>query len=530
LVPPEKISTVVENAREALARGDMATTEQLCQTLIAAAPSDGRAWSLLAETALRRNRPDAAIVCTERATALCPRDPIAHVMRARCFLAIGDAGGAREAAEAAAQIGTSSPEGDEALGAIFGLLGSHKRALELFHRALVARPNAHLLHNLAVTERMIGEFQPAEAHCDQAISLEPNFCLPYYLRADLRTQTVERNHIEQMETLIAAGLPNWQAEVLVHYALGKECEDLEWYSRAFNHYKAGADLQRRHLRYDLRSDIARIDEIISSHSIETKRSGTRGFDGEQPIFIVGLPRSGTTLVERIIAQHRSVVSAGELGAFPVALSRQLALNGTAAPAPVSPAHWLSLDPTALGRAYIAAARASGMAGVGPPIRFIDKFPGNFLHCGLIHRALPGAKIIVLRRDPMDSCLALYKALFEGTYPFSYDLEELGAYFSAFSRLMDYWRATLPGTVLIELSYENIVGDLPNAARGLLRFLGLPWDAAVLRFYENSAPSTTASAVQVRRPLYTSSIGKWRHFAAELAPLRAVLIRTGVYQG
>lgn len=452
-------------------------------------------------------------------------------MRARCLLIIGDAGGARGAAEVAAQIGTASPEADEALGAIFGLLGSHERALELFRRALIARPdNAHLFYNLAATERMIGEFEVAEAHCDQAISLEPSFCQPYYLRADLRTQTVERNHIDQMETLLAQGLRNWQAEVLLRYALGKECEDVEEYARAFNHYKAGAELQRRHLRYDLRSDISQIDEIIGSHSIETIRSGSPGLDGERPIFIVGLPRSGTTLVERVIAQHRAVVSAGELGALPLALSRQLALSGVAAPASISPAHWLSLDAEALGRAYIAAARASGMAGAGRPVRFIDKFPGNFLYCGLIHRALPGAKIIVLRRDPMDSCFALYKALFDGTYPFSYDLEELGGYFSAFSRLMDHWRATLPGTALFELSYEYIVGDLPNAARRLLRFLDLPWDDAVLRFYENSAPSATASAVQVRRPLYASSVRKWRHFAAELAPLRAVLIGSGVYPG
>jgi hypothetical protein len=318
--------------------------------------------------------------------------------------------------------------------------------------------------------------------------------------------------------------------VLVRYALGKECEDVEQYARAFNHYKAGADLQRRHLRYDLLSDILQINEIIGSHSIETIRSGSPGFDGERPIFIVGLPRSGTTLVERVIAQHRAVVSAGELGALPLMLSRQLALSGLAAPASISPAHWLSLDPEALGRAYIAAARASGMAGAGPSARFIDKFPGNFLYCGLIHRALPGAKIIALRRDPMDSCFALYKALFDGTYPFSYDLGELGGYFSAFSRLMDHWRATLPGTALIELSYEDIVGDLPNVARRLLRFLDLPWDDSVLRFYENSTPSTTASAVQVRRPLYTSSVGKWRHFAAQLAPLRAVLVGSGAYQG
>jgi tetratricopeptide (TPR) repeat protein len=523
----QKVSAIVASARDALARGDVAATEQLCQTLIATTPGDGRAWSLLAETALRRNRPDAAIICAERAATLSPRDPIAHVMRARCLLISGDAGGARKAAELAAAVGTASPEVDEALGAIFGSLGSHGRALELFRSALLVRPdNAHLLYNLAATERMIGEFEAAETHCDQAISLDPSFCQAYYLRADLRSQTIERNHIEQMESLVAEGLPDWRGEVFVRYALGKECEDLEQHARAFHHYKAGADLQRRHLQYDLSSDIALIEEIIGRHSADAIRSGLSGFDGEQPIFIVGLPRSGTTLVERIITRLGSVVSAGELGAFSLTLSRQMARNGGDASLSMSPARWLSLDPEMLGRSYIAAARATG---IQPRVRFIDKFPGNFLFCGLIHRALPRAKIIVLRRDPMDSCFAIYKTLFQGTYPFSYDLDELGGYFSAFSRLMDHWKATLPGTVLLEVAYEGIVRDLPNGARSLLRFLDLPWDDAVLRFYENSAPSATASAVQIRRPLYTSSIGKWRHFAAELTPLRTALIRSGIYQ-
>jgi tetratricopeptide (TPR) repeat protein len=512
---------MIEAARRALARGDLAKAEELCHAIVTTLPGDAQAWCLLTETALRRNRPDAAIVCADRAAALSPRDPMAHVMRAKCLVLAGAAGEALKAAEDAARITGRSPEVEEALGAIFGMLGLHGRAIGLFRNAVAARPDAaQLLYNFAATERMVGELEAAEAHCDRAIALDPNLYRAYSLRADLRIQTAGRNHIEEMETLIARGIPNWQGEVMLRYALGKECEDLERYARAFHHYKAGADLQRRHVPYDLRSDVAFIDAIIATHTPSALRSAPAGFDGERPIFIVGLPRSGTTLVERIVAGHRAVVAAGELGAFPLALSRHAARRAAAGPS-ASSALWLELDLEALGRAYVAEARATG---IPPAARFIDKFPGNYLYCGLLHRALPKARIIVLRRDPLDSCLAIYKTLFHGTYPFSYDLDELATYYSAFRRLIDHWKATLPKAALMEVAYEDIVRDVAGEARRLLDFLDLPWDDEVLRFHASTAPSTTASAVQIRRPLYASSVGKWRHFAAELAPLRAALAR------
>ena len=158
------------------------------------------------------------------------------------------------------------------------------------------------------------------------------------------------------------------------------------------------------------------------------------------------------------------------------------------------------------------------------VRFIDKTLQNYLYCGLIYAALPKARIILLQRHPMDACWAMYKAHFRGKFSFSYQQIELAEYYLAYRRLVRHWRATLPSHALLEINYEDIVSDQSAASRRLIAFAGLPWDDEVLRFHESPAPSATASAVQVRRPIYSSSVGKWRHHAERLAPLRARLVR------
>jgi Flp pilus assembly protein TadD len=514
------VRTQLAAAEQALAAGRVADAEQICREVIAIAPDHARVWILLTEAALCRNRLDAAIVCANRAVALAPSDPIAHVIQAKCLAQSGDTQGALVASEVALKLGQERPEVNDSIGAIFGFLGRHDRAASLFTQAIAERPhNAQFLYNLAATERMTGDLTAAEKHCDRVIASDPHFYRAYYLRSDLRIHSSTDNHIAEMETLIAGGVRNWEGEVLLRYALGKECENVGDIARSFAHIKAGADLQRRHLDYDVRTDIAVINEIIKTHTLPALRPMQDCCD-DAPVFIVGLPRSGTTLVERIISSHPAINSGGELGAFPLVLS-QLANDGR--PPNALPSElvkrWLSVEPAALGRRYMTAARAVASLSSG---RFIDKLPINYLHCGLLHRALPNARIILVRRQAMDSCYALYKTLFHETNLFSYDFKELAAYFTAFRLLAEHWKATLPKHAFIEVAYEDIVLAPRDEARRLLAFLNLPWDDAVLRFESSSAPSATASAVQVRRPLYASSIGLWRNLEKELAPLRAAL--------
>lgn len=500
----------MEAARSAVAGGDLATAERICQEVLAVTPDNGSAWAVLTETALQRGRPDAAIVCANRAVALTPGDPIAHIMRAKCLFQAGEAREALAAAEAAAKTVGSSPTALDALGAIFGLLGLHQQAADLARRAVVARPDvAQYLFNLAATERMTGMLDAAEAHCDAAIALDHTYALAHYLRSDLRIQTEDRNHIREMEQLISAGKLGPQGEVLLRFALGKEYEDIDEHARAFANATAACALQRSSVHYDGKAEIAEIDRIIGAQTRAWLAACPPGFTAADPVFVLGLPRTGTTLAERIIASHSAMISAGETGAFAVEFRRAVEARPH------------GLDLAELGRRYVDAVSAI----ITPRgRRFVDKTLQNYLYCGIIHAALPRAKIILIQRHPMDACWAMYKALFLGKFPFSYDQLELADYYLAFRRLAQHWRSTLPPHALLELRYEDVVRDQAAASRALVAFIGLPWEDEVLHFHKSPAPSATASAVQVRRPVYASSVGKWRHHAKELEPLRERLAR------
>jgi len=507
---PQADGPPINEARRAFANGDLATAERICSQLLAGAPDDGTAWALLTETALQRGRPDAAIVCANRAVALMPKDPIALVLRAKCLFVSGEARGAFEAAEAASRMIDDAPAALDACGAIFGLLGLHHRAKEFFLRAVAVRPDVtQYLFNLAATERMTGALDEAEAHCDAAIARDRRYGLAHYLRSDLRIQTADRNHIEEMEALLRDGKLALPSEVMLRFALGKEYEDLDAHDRAFDHVDAGCHLQRRSITHDRAAEIVEIDRIIRTHTRSWIDAAPSGYSDAAPVFVAGLPRTGTTLVERIIASHSAMSSVGETGAFATEMRR--AMKGL---------------PTAggladIGRRYIDSVTAFRTM---RNLRFVDKTLQNYLYCGLVHAALPAARIILVQRHPLDACWAIYKAHFQGKFSFSYHQIELAEYYLAYRRLSRHWRATLPSEVLLEINYEDIVRDQSAASRRLIAFVELPWDDEVLRFHQSPTPSATASAVQVRRPIYSSSVGKWRHHAERLAPLRARLAR------
>jgi len=390
------------------------------------------------------------------------------------------------------------------------MLGLHKRAQPLFLRAVEQRTGVpQYLFNLPASERMTGALAEAEAHCDTALAVDPTYSLAHYLRSDLRIQTTERNHIAEMEAVIAEKKLPPPSRVLLHFALAKEYEDLGLHDHTFQHVDAGCTLQRSLIGANRADSVAEIDRVIASHTKSWIASAPAGLVDPAPIFVVGLPRTGTTLVERIVASHPTMSSVGESGAFAAELARATVPGNSGA------------DPASLGRNYMEAASLSRLPSEE---RFVDKTLENYLYCGLIHVALPRAKIILVQRSPMDACWAMYKAHFAGKFAFSYHQEELADHYLAYRRLAAHWKATLPAHSFLEVRYEDIVRDQEAESRRMIDFAGLPWDDEVLRFHDSKAPSATASAVQVRRPVYASSIGKWRHHADALAPLRARLSR------
>jgi tetratricopeptide (TPR) repeat protein len=472
----------------------------------------------------------------DRMLLVSPGMPQGLLTRAQCLLALGRRGEACVAAKAALAGATADPLLLDALGSFFSFVGDQHTALEAFEQAAALAPdNAHFIFNRATVRRFLGQLAAAEADYNRVIALRPADFEAYKNRSDLRTQTAERNHIAELEGLVARGFADWRSEVQIRYTLAKEYEDLGDYRRSFEELRQGARRRRENLRYDVANDVSTVDWIIEAfpggvhthapeHAAPQPAAPTHGApQPAAPIFIVGLPRSGTTLVDRILSSHSQVRSAGELNDFALSLVARVRGENSNEHLPRRElvARSAHVDFAALGREYLARARAVVAEG-----RFTDKMPLNYLYCGLIRRALPNAKIVHLTRHPVAAGYAMYKTLFKDGYPFSYDLDEIAQYYIAYRKLMDHWSAVMPGTVY-SLNYENLVAGQIEETRKLLEFCGLEWEDACAEFHRNPSATTTASASQVRRPIYDSSVAQWRHYTAQLAPLSSALQSAGI---
>lgn len=469
-----------------------------------------------------------AIACIDRALSREPHDPKLLLNRAQCLLALGRLPDAGEAAAAAQRNAPSDPVLLDAIGSLFSHANDQKRALAAFDQAVTLAPqNPHFIFNRATVHRFLGNLAEAESDYDRVIDLNPADYEAYKNRSELRTQSVDVNHIGELEELAAQSIPEWRGYVQVRYALAKEYEDIGNYEKSFQYLHQGAKKRREHMRYDVAADVATVDWIIDAFPAAPNEAAQyRGDDApsDAPIFIVGLPRSGTTLVDRILGSHSKVVSAGEINHFALSIVDAVRRRRGAAQLPRRDliAHSADLDFPALGRDYLQRARYAASAA----IRFTDKMPLNYLYCGLIRRALPNAKIVHLTRQPMAACYAMYKTLFKDGYPFSYDLGEIGRYYIGYRRLMDHWQATMPAAIY-SMSYEALVGDQLGETRKLLDFCGLEWQDACVEFHRNPSPTTTASAAQVRRRIYDSSVTQWRNYATQLAELNSLLGAAGI---
>lgn len=380
-----------------------------------------------------------------------------------------------------------------------------------------------VVFDLAVAEFHLNRVDEAEQHLATLIQLEPFHAGALRLRSMLRTQTSERNHVEDLEGRLARAPQRPAIVTGCCYALAKEYEDLQLYEKSFQALERGARACRSTLKYDSRDELSSLRAVRQAFTPEAFLSLGPGFEAEGPIFIVGMPRTGTTLLERLLSSHSQVSSVGEFTVFPSLLAELVneRLTGAAKGEQASDAS-LRIDFRELGRRYTAAARQ--LSGGRP--YFVDKLPFNFLYCGYILAALPNAKLIHLMRDPLDTCYAVYKTLFFNAYYYSYDLDELADYFVGYREQMNHWHQVMPGRIL-DVQYEELVHDPEAQARRVLAWCGLPWEDAVLAYHEHDRPSTTASAMQVRKPVYTDSIGSWRRSASGLRPIHDRLVRANL---
>ena len=436
-----------------------------------------------------------------------PGNPSAIAARCYCLLRLERFADALATARGGLELRPNYGLFLESLGCALRGLGRSEEAFAAFDRAYeLGHDPASILVLKAAGLLEIGRLDEARRALETALEIVPDLPSAWSTLAELLDFAPGDPALARMEAFLASS-PNLralEARLLMHFALGKAYRKSGDAENAFRHFAAGNALRRGTIAYDVADDERFAADTIAFFTPEKMRALAGAGDGSRaPIFVLGMPRSGTSLVEQILASHPDVHGAGELLLF----DRAIAEAGTE-------------DLTALGARYLALLDA-----VAPATkRVVDKLPSNFRHAGLLHLALPRARFVHTMRDALDTCFSCYTTNFTGRQDFSWDLAECGRYYRAYEALMAHWRAVLPPGVMLEIAYEDVVVDVEGNARALLAFCELPWDNAVLRFYETERPIRTASYKQARQPIYTTSIKSAGRYSANLQPLIAALGR------
>lgn len=438
----------------------------------------------------------------------------------------------RRNAEAAALLGRYAPELRNSpryldmAATVYTHIGLPERALPLYQQANALQPGVDLFQaNLAACGVYLGKIEEAKAIYTALLARFPAHQRNHYHLSRLERAT-DTKHIEQMKRILRSmNLPP-EKNVFMYYAIGKELEDLEQWDEAFKYYKAAGDAVTRVAKYDLGEELALIDTIIEVCDANWLRAGapsvSSGAPAKAPIFIVGLPRTGTTLTERILSGHSQIESVGETTFMQMVLRRESGILDRESMTPSMIQALAEKDITRIADGYMDAVTYK----LGTKPMFIDKLPFNFLYLGFIAKAFPDAGIIHLRRNPMDACFAIYKQVFTFAYKFSYTLDGLSQYYVAYERLRNHWRQVL-GDRFMEIEYESLVADQESQTRSLLARLGLDFEPSCLAFENNKAASATASSVQVREKIHARSVNRWTHFSEHLRPLRHYLEQAGI---
>ncbi len=483
------------------------------QRAVAAAPQDAVIHHHLGLALSRLRRNEEAAVAFEGALKLKSDFADALIPLGHVYLLLGRHEEAARRFEEALADRPNDPSALVGLGDALSVLGRLEEAQRVFEKLLVLDPNRPAGHfGIGTVRRHLGQFEDARRAFERAVALSPK--VPAYHRAlaEIERFSEGDQRLMALEELARneAAFPDDQ-KVELNFALAKAYDDLKRYNLAFERLQKGNAIKRRMVSYDEAATMDFFRAIAATFTrqfIDAKRGA--GHPSETPIFVVGMPRSGTSLVEQILASHPSVVGAGEL-----TYMQDLILLGYAReeyPSGVS-----SLPADAFRR--FGASYSERVAALAPQAkRIVDKLPANFRHLGLIHPTLPNARIVHVRRDPAATSFSCYSKLFLGGLNYTYDLGELGRYYKAYETLMAHWRAVLPQNVMLDVQYEALVANFADEAQRIVAFCGLEWDERCLKFHETKRAVRTLSEIQVRQPLFKSSIGRWRNYEPWLQPL------------
>jgi len=402
-------------------------------------------------------------------------------------------------------------------------IGDYERSIKVYETLLASEPQQPRIwmsygHALKTTGREADSI----AAYQRSIELQPSLGEAYWSLANLKTLRFSPAQLESMRIQLARPDLSGDDRLHLHFALGKALEDLGAYAESFEHYIQGNRLRRATVDYSaeaMTAQVKRTQSLLNAEFFAQRRG--YGDPSTAPIFIIGLPRAGSTLLEQILSSHSQVEGTTELPDIPAlarSLTRAATREGSTALYPQALTSLEASDCRALGEEYLRRTRIQRKSDT--PC-FIDKMPNNFLHVGLIQLALPNAKIIDARRHPLGCCFSAFKQHFARGQAFTYSLEDIGRYYCDYVQLMAHWDAALPGRIHRVL-YESIIEDTETEVRRLLDYCGLPFEAQCLRFYENERAVRTASSQQVRQPIFRAGLDQWRHYEPWLQPLQAVL--------
>jgi tetratricopeptide (TPR) repeat protein len=510
--PKQAALTRAENA---LGEGRMEEAEKTLRELLADDPDNVKALKLLATIAIEASRFKPARKLLERAVSIEPGFVPGWNELANLYMKQDRYDEALEAAQRAIELDPQMVQARVVLGNILTRAQRHEESLEAYREALKISPRAGgALSGMGHVLKTIGRQQESIEAYRQCIKAHPAYGEAYWSLANLKTFRFDDDEVQVMEKMVREeSLPD-EPRVNFYLSLGKHYENEKDFDKAFEHYRTGNELRRQHEIYDPVQTQVIHDRMIEVFSEEffAEREGW-GDPDASPILIVGLPRSGSTLIEQILASHSQVEGTMELpdlSRISADLSRQ-SPGRSEYPEAILGVGEKGIR--AMGEAYI---RSTMRYRSGLPY-FIDKMPNNFVHIGFLHLILPNAKVIDARRHPLDSCLGSYKQLFFKGQSFTYDPFELAHYYLQYRRIMDHWHAVLPGKVL-EVNYEEMVNDQENQTRRLLEYCGLPWEDRCLRFYETERAINTASSEQVRQPIYKGAVNFWRNYEAHLGEM------------
>lgn len=511
------IKQLHKNAQIAINRGDYQRSFHLCRDILQQDPSHNDAWFLLSVIYAAKGGLPQALDCVDKALASDADNAeyLTHKARYLCML-----GRDEQAVSAADQASTCSSLRAlelDTLGVVYTKVGEHEKALAAMDKAISLQANNPQFHfNRASSQQFLGKLEQAKASFEQAITLKPDFYRAHWALSELLKNSAETSYLPRLTELMSAQRLSAEDELYLCHAIAREYEHQQQPKEMFEYLKRGKQRWLKKINYTFKADKQLFDSLKNTITTEAVDCVSHGETEKQPIFIVGMPRSGTTLMERILDSHNEVISLGELHNLGIAVKEASNTRSAQVLAPEVINAFNNTDFAQVSSRYLSSTRFLRKHHQ----RFVDKQPLNFFYIAHILMAFPNAKIICMRRNPLDTCLSNYKQLFAidfALYNYSHDLLDTGRYYLQFDQLMAHWQR-LFGERILQVDYERLVDSPVETVKTVLAYCRLPWQASCMDFYKTKTAVSTASASQVRQPIYSSAVQRWKRYQHQLVPL------------